>query len=218
MPFSGIISVGRLVVERIDKLRETDYLRVDASAESQKDREQEDGGQQDNFQGLSDKTDWKLLLDKSKLWKKNIQIPVDDIEVIYYRKVNLKTDPSLLRIDLTLKNGEKIAPAFLAISRMAALQIKDLKSGDPLKVANLTRDNILQVTIPLNPALFKDEAKPVDDKKETTDGEITVTQHVVNVNKIVGNKGPNKSPEMLIIYGLIALVVVLVIGVILFFF
>src|SRR5687768_4657187 len=105
------------MAERIDKKGQYEYLRVDSSAETDKDRSQSgqeedrDSGK-DQFQKLQDKTDWNIFLDKSHLWKKNIQINTEEIDAVIFRKLNLKTDPSLLRVDINLADGGSISPAF----------------------------------------------------------------------------------------------------------
>lgn len=158
------------MVERIDKTDRLEYWKVGASTESQKDREQkEESPQKDAFASLSEKTDWRLLFDKSKLWKRNIQILKEEIKSVVYRKINLKTDPSLLRVDIELNGGEWISPAFLAVSRQVGLKIKNLKSREKIPPDLILNNNILRITVPANPQMFRDE-----EEKRGDTGEITV--------------------------------------------
>lgn len=150
-----------MVVERIDKVTRLEGWRVQESSEAKKGGQnsgQETG--KDAFAALHEKTDWQILFEKSRLWKQNIQISRDEIEKVLFHKINLKTDPSLLRVDILLKRGEKISPAFLAVSRATGLKIKNLKQGEPIPEEYILKNNILRVIIPTNPALFADEAKP----------------------------------------------------------
>ena len=71
--------------------------------------------------------------------------------------MNLKTDPSLLRIDIFLKGGEEISPAFLSISRILGLKMKSFNSGDEIPLNLLLVDNVLRITIPANPEIFLKE-------------------------------------------------------------
>lgn len=151
------------MADRIDKMGHMEYWRVHASTETHKDRGQEEDKRdqegKDAFSSLQDKTDWKLLLDKSSLWKRNIQILKEEIDKVLFKKINLRTDPSLLRVDILLKGGEKISPAFVSISRAVGLRIKNMNSGDPIPEDLILRDNVLRITIPANPELFaKEEA------------------------------------------------------------
>lgn len=143
------------MADRIDKINRNDYERVEASVESQKDRSRDENQQEesdkDEFAKAKEKTDWKFLLDNAPQWKRNIQLAREEVEKIIFKKISLKTEPSLLRIDVVLKDGEIISPAFMAISRLVGLKIKNLNSGDLIPAHLLFHNNILRVTIPSNP-------------------------------------------------------------------
>jgi hypothetical protein len=151
------------MAERIDKTGQYEYLRVDSSAASDKDRgqsgeeEDRDSGK-DQFQKFQDKTDWNVFLDKSQLWKQNIEIDIQDIESVIFKNINLKTDPSLLRVDVILTDGGSISPAFIPISRVLALKMKDLKPGEKIPEEFIVKDNVLRITIPTNPEMLVPEA------------------------------------------------------------
>lgn len=209
-----------MAVERIDKTDRLDYWKVQASSETHKDKEQ---GQQetgkDAFASLSEKTDWKLFFGKNQLWKKNIQVQKEEIENIIFKKINLKTDPSLLRIDVELTGGEKISPAFLAVPRALGLQLKNLKPGDLIQEKYLMKDNTLRLTVPTNPKWFTEAEKkqkaipkaPVDESDEAT----------VKRNKMsrLGNLLALRDPqthqirlETVLVYGIAGLLLILFIG------
>lgn len=158
--------------DRIDKINRTDYERVEASAETDKEkgqREQENA--KDSFSSTKEKTDWEIFLDRSKLWNKNIQIHQHEVEKVLFKRMNLKTDPSLLMVDIVLKGEEVISPAFIALSRMKALQIKNLLLDEPIPKELLFVDDILRITIPKNPQLFKEmqqEAKEQKNKESSS--------------------------------------------------
>lgn len=148
------------MVDRIDKsIRVDDPWKIQSTAETYKEKGDQESSK-DEFSGFQEKTDWNLLFDRSKLWKKNIQLQGSEIQSIVFRKINLKTDPSLLRIDVVLNGGEKISPAFLAISRAQGLQIKNLHSGDLVDPALLLQNESMTVTIPTNPDIFKEAEAP----------------------------------------------------------
>ncbi|OGQ06551.1 MAG: hypothetical protein A3G32_01495 [Deltaproteobacteria bacterium RIFCSPLOWO2_12_FULL_40_28] len=142
------------MADRIDKINRVDYERVEASVESQKDRsrdENQEDRDKDEFAKAKEKTDWKLLLDNAPQWKRNIQLAREEVEKIIFQKISLKTEPSLLRIDVVLKDGEIISPAFMAISRLVGLKIKNLNSGDLVPPHLLFHNHVLRITIPSNP-------------------------------------------------------------------
>lgn len=167
------------MADRIDKISSNEAWRVQETKDSRKNSEEQNQDQnqqskdQDQFEHLHDKTDWNLLLEKSRLWKKNYQIPLSDIDQVIFRKVNLKTDPSLLRIEVHTNSGEIIDPAFIAIDRMNALKIKNLESGNPMNLDLITKDTILRITVPRDPAPFEANIQStvresVIEKDETT--------------------------------------------------
>ncbi len=206
------------MVDRIDKTdRVEEYWKIDSSAETYKDKQQgENEGNPDAFASLSEKTDWKLLFDKSQLWKKNIQVLKEEIKQVVFRKLNLKTDPSLLRIDVELISGEKISPAFLAISRYAALQLKNLKSGDPIPESSIMPDSaVLHITIPSNPELFTEEERLLKQKNLNQTTELTVKSNL-SAREIkswgFSPKKRNVRLEVALTYGVIALTLILAIG------
>lgn len=157
------------MVERIDKTDQHDaYWRIESTVSTQKEkRDQESHSDQyDDF----DKTDWNLLFDKSQLWKKNIAIPKNEIEKIQYGKVNLKTDPCLLRVDIFLKNGTSIAPAFVSLARLQGLKIKNFLTGQELPIDSITNEEVLRITIPNKE--FSKTAPPSLQPKNTEKTEI----------------------------------------------
>ncbi len=158
-----------MAIDRIDKTDRREYWQVSAPTESDKDKESSQGDAQeehsDHFEAFGERTDWNILFDKSKLWKRNIQVLKEEIQKLIFRKINLKTDPSLLRLDIELIGGEIITPAFVAISRMNAFRIKHLKNGDIIPPDFLIKDGTLTVNIPTNPKLFE-EIKVKDTEKK----------------------------------------------------
>lgn len=201
------------MVERIEKKDHLEYWQVDASAESKK--EQGGGGQEsegrDAFEKLHDKTDWQLLFDKSRLWKKNIQIPEQDIDQILFRKLNLKTDPSLLRVDMKLKSGESVSPAFLTLARAEAFKIKHLATGQPLPLKHVLQGKSVWVTLPSNPKMLEDYASQVEKKEEETQmqekeeslGDATLKTTITAVSAITNKL----SIEIVLVYGVLLVVI-----------
>lgn len=165
------------MVDRIDKTFQREPWVVESPTESDREKQSGQGeSSQDGYAAFQEKTDWRLLFDQSKLWKKNIQVHDDEIEKILFRKINLKTDPSLLRVDIHLKTGEVISPAFISLSRMNGLKIKHLKSGEEVSSKLLSQDPILRITIPTQPVDQQPPAPPpAEAKQQPADeaGEVT---------------------------------------------
>ncbi len=72
------------MVDRVEKTNANLY-RVDEARDSTDDQSgnQTEGGDEaesDNFEKLANKTDWKVLFDKNSLWKRNVEIKVEDID------------------------------------------------------------------------------------------------------------------------------------------
>lgn len=146
-----------MVEGRIDPIKSTDYLRVENTGDTEKDRrqsQQEGQDNQDAFRSFQEKTDWNKLFDKTKLWKKNIIIPKSEIKECLFYKINLKTDPSLLRLSIIKQDGQKIPTCFLSLSRANGLRIKNLKISDKIPLDLLSSDDNIQITIPNNPDLL----------------------------------------------------------------
>lgn len=231
------------MVDRIQKPSDTEYLRVEASAESedrggQDEEEQEEESSTDEFSSFHEKTDWQVLFDKSKLWKKNIALSQDEIEQVIFRKVNLKTDPSLLRVDIVLSDGEVIAPAFMAISRMQGLQVKSIPSGQEIPLNKIFVGHTINITIPTNPELFQEKtpsaiktstkktpspsptppqtpAKNLDDTDDTvTESTLTSLNPRLNWKDILKPVDPENQKirlEIVSIYALIAVLLTLIV-------
>ncbi len=196
------------MVERIVNRDLLEYWKVDSSHETEKDRQQSEGDSE--FSSPYDKTDWKLLFDKSRLWNRNVRVTLDEVDSIYFKKINLKGDPSLLRVDILLKSGSRISPAFLHISRGHGLKLKNLKPGSRIDPTELTRDPHLQVTVPANPALFQAEESKIQEVTKTivpVKRESEETTKILRVTKLgfLSLKDPitqKTRPEIVILYSL----------------
>ena len=183
----------------------------------------EQGEGKDAYGALHEKTDWHLLFEKSRLWKQNIQIGRDEINEVLFQKINLKTDPSLLRVDITLKDGEKISPAFVSISRETGFKIKHLMKGEPIPREIILKDNFLRITIPADPQLFAREevtaGGPVKPKPEVLPKvleETTITRYLgrplLEALKLKDSVTGKLRTEILLIYGVSVLIFSLFLG------
>ena len=123
-------------------------------------------------------------------------------------------------MDIQLKGGEKISPAFVAISRLNAFKIKQLKSGDPLPLEPLFPGRALTITVPTNPKLFvEEEKKPApsppkpatDEKDETTVRSIKVRDFLLRIG-VTDPITLKIRPEMVIVYGVVLLTLLFVGG------
>lgn len=158
----------------------------------------------DAYDALHEKTDWHLLFEKSRLWKQNIQIGRDEIADVLFQKINLKTDPSLLRVDIVLKDGATISPAFVSISRGVGFKIKNLKPGEAIPRDIILKDNFLRITIPADPKLFvQEETTQVEKPAVKIPGDdITITKYLLRLSR----------SEILTIAGVSLLALFLLIG------
>ncbi|HBF13674.1 MAG TPA: hypothetical protein DDW49_09890 [Deltaproteobacteria bacterium] len=220
------------MVDRIEKTERFEYWQVRDTAETHKDREQKEDNGKDAFQSFQEKTDWQLLFDKTQLWNKNVQLTKDEIEKIIFKKMNLKTDPSLLRVNIILKGGGLMNPAFLAISRQVALTLKTLKTDDIIPLETLTKDNVLRITVPRDPQSFlkEEEQLRTEEKKSAppasrnNEGSTTgihpakQTGNILQTLNILNTKTHRIKKDILTIYAIALVVFVLFVwGLILIF-
>lgn len=110
----------------------------------------EEGQESDNFNQMMDESDWKDLFGKSKLWQKDIQVKVDEINRIKLLGVNIKSNPAVLKVRLFFYDGNVIETAFLKIPRAVALKFRDIKSASFIDVNQLTKDPVIRVSVPKN--------------------------------------------------------------------
>lgn len=150
------------MVNRIEPVRpsETPGIdRVDAdggrSGQEQPEADTEEKG--DAYDKLSEKTDWNILFDKSHLWQQSVDVPVEDILELKFVTVNLKTDPCLLQLKASLKDGSTYDPAFLSMSRASGLKLKNLPRGSRLPVGQVTRSRVLTLTVPKDEGRVREE-------------------------------------------------------------
>lgn len=208
------------MVDRIDKIDGAEnYWKIAASTETDKEKshQEQDSRKKDVFDSLGEKTDWKSLFDKSKLWNHNIQLGRDETKQVLFRKLNLKTDPSLLKVDVELNGGETITPAFISISRSVGLQIKNLKNGDAIPLNLIFQGDLLRLTIPTNPELFiQEEEKAKQQMGQPAEVETDPLNEPTVKSRPPKNKSAWRAPEMLMIYGtaLLAIVVMIIIFII----
>lgn len=153
------------MVERIEKKEYFEYWQVETANEAHKDRRDGEESPQDQYKNPFETTDWKLFFDKSRLWNKNIQVLRDEISQIVFQKINLKTDPSLLRLDIHLDGGTVLSPAFVSITRGESLKFKTLLPGQTIPVENLIKDKTLHVMVPTNPQQFLEEEKKLQQRQ-----------------------------------------------------
>ncbi|EKD51618.1 MAG: hypothetical protein ACD_62C00215G0002 [uncultured bacterium] len=143
------------MVDRLEIKYSNQTYRVDASRdaleEERKESQDEEGDGQpndDKFGSLRDGQDLQRLFEKNQLWNRNIQIKVEDIDKIKVLGLNLKTEPSLLKIRIFLYDGAVIPTAIVSVSRSLAFQIRGLKNAAFVDVNMLTKGTVLSVTVP----------------------------------------------------------------------
>ena len=151
------------MVDRVEKTGANPY-RVDETKEAlddegsnNQDQGDENEGDADNFDKLNKKTNWKSLFDKSDLWQRNVEVKIEEIDRIKFLGINLNTNPALLKIRVFMYDGAEIHTAFMAISRVQAMQLKNFNSSAHIDVNLLTTEASLWLTIPHDEAAVDKE-------------------------------------------------------------
>lgn len=148
------------MVDQINKIHDNAF-RVHEAKDSTEEEEQrpsneEADGEPDVFDSLANKTNWKILFDKSNLWDRNVEVKIEDIDRIKLLGINLKTNPALLKLRVFLFDGEIINTAFLSVSRSLGLKIKNSKDAS-INVNDLTNERSLWLTLPTDENLLDEE-------------------------------------------------------------
>lgn len=173
------------MADRIDKFDpNAGVYRVQETRDSLEEEQQNQGGDEgdenrDSFDRLSEKTDWNLLFEQQNLWKKNIEIPVEEIASIKFLGINIKTDPSLLNIRVALNDGQVLTQAFLPIARMQGFKFKSTPRLSDLNIKQITSGPILNVTTPVDEDELNKEITKITRKPKT--GEVTFSQRMKNL-------------------------------------
>jgi len=144
------------MVDRVhNKFDPTSLQRVNAARdalEEEKDKggqDEEDGeGKEDGFDALAEKKNWQVLFDKNSLWKRNIELKVDEIQSVKILGVNIQSDPSLVKMRVFMKDGSDVNTAFMSVSRSVAIKLKGEQRATITDLSLLTKDLSLRVTIP----------------------------------------------------------------------
>jgi hypothetical protein len=152
------------MVDRVDKIRFPEIRRVnpnDSATDERKRRQQPNSEEEDEagdgFDLLSERTDWHVLFDHPHLWQQNVEILAEEVKRIQYLGINLKTDPSLLKIRVDLHDGSVIPNAYLSVARSYALQLKNLQRLAPIELKRLTSSKVLWLTIPKDEKSLREE-------------------------------------------------------------
>ena len=152
------------MVDRVENRFEQPHLyRVDGTRDALEEERSKDGnegedeGEPDNFDKLRDSDDLRSLFNKAHLWQRNIEVKVEDIDKIKVLGVNLKTDPSLLKIRIFLYDGQVIPTAFLSISRELGFKVRSLKDTAFIDVNVLTKERVLRITMPKDESQLDEE-------------------------------------------------------------
>lgn len=167
------------MVDRISKIN-PDHTRVDASRDAtdeegrrqpEDDGEETDGqGEGDAFDRLRDRTDWSILIDQPRTNQKRVDVLVEDIEALKFLHINLKTNPSLLNVEVKLKDGGRFPSAYFSIPRHMALTFQHARYGSRVDPADLTEAK----TIPF----FVPDVREADEVTRVTAVEKTFSQTV----------------------------------------
>lgn len=151
------------MVDRVDKIRFPEVRRVNASEDALEDRKRRgrdnDGPEddEDGFNLISDRTDWQILFDQPHLWQQNLELMVDEIRALSFLGVNLKTDPSLLKVRAELHDGSIYDEAYLSVPRSFGMQIKVLSRYSAIPLGKLTSGKSIWLTVPKDKAAVREE-------------------------------------------------------------
>ena len=151
------------MVDRVDKIRFPEVRRVNPSDDALEDRNRRGQGQEaaeedeDGFNLISDRTDWQILFDQPHLWQQGLELMVDEIRALSFLGVNLKTDPSLLKVRAELLDGSIYQEAYLSVPRSFGMQIKILPRFSPIPLGKLTAGKSIWLTVPKDVAAVREE-------------------------------------------------------------
>lgn len=167
------------MVDRVyNKYGETQLYRVDAtrdSLEEEKGKENpEEGegeGKPSEFANIK-KKDWQQLVDKNHLWKRNLTLKTEEVRAVKILGLNLKSDPSLIKLRIFLNDGREINTAFMSLERSRALKLQTGHESSVTDLKLLTSDQILRVTIP------QDEQRVDDEITRVTKPEVTLSETI----------------------------------------
>lgn len=146
-------------MDRIPKINSHDHARVDATKDSTEDagggaqpEEEEEQSRPkspgDGFNPLMDKTNWQIYLDPTRTNQKMLTLQTADISEMRFLKINLKTNPSLLNVAVTLKDGMTYPSAYVSLARHLAVSFQHEKENGRLDVRDVTEDKTLTLFVP----------------------------------------------------------------------
>lgn len=213
------------MVNRINKTHLPENRRVEEvdDDDQRKNQQQDQGDDKDEFDKLSEKTDWNVLFNKSHLWRQTIDVAVEDIQEILFLSVNLKTDPCLLQIKVTMHDGVVLENAFLSIARSAGLRFKNLRRLTRIPLGNFTRGRMISLTIPKDEKAVKEEITRVTNNPQEKSVSKLIRRLVSHNTWLhrLGIKDPVSqriNREILMIYVTISVVVVTFVAGIIYLF
>lgn len=128
-----------------------DQHRDATEQEGQKKKRDEDD-QEDAFDQMSDHKQWDTLFDQSHLWQRNIEIKTDDVSRAKILGINVNSNPAVIKLRLTMVNGDVYPVVFLSLSRSKALKLKNQfhSLNVEIPVHEITTDVRFWVTVPVN--------------------------------------------------------------------
>lgn len=147
------------MVDRISKINPHDHLRVDEIGEEEdearkrqeEEEEEEEKKKSNSFESEKKRMDELLLQEKAYQRHKGpmsrVELAQDEIAEVIFEGVELKTDPSLLRIQLYKKDGQFFKEATLALPRSLAIRYRVLKLGSVLDFQNFLNENAKMVVL-----------------------------------------------------------------------
>jgi len=152
------------MVDRIDKLKPTNYWKLQATAEAKKDKRGQSGednkGDPDSFE---EKPDWNRLIVKEEK-RETLNIYSGDIQSVLFKGVSTSRDQASLEVDIILKDGSRKDSALISLSKTEGFKWMHHKVGDPLSHEALSRDPYLKASVILNPKGIM-EARPVGEQQ-----------------------------------------------------
>ncbi len=150
------------MVDRIEKIKSTDYWKVEGTHDPKKDKREESGGGQEQRSSFDEKTDWTRLISKDAVPRETLNIPVQSIEKFIFKGVSTWRDVAALEMDILLKEGGLKKSALVSIPRMEGLKLVHCQPGQELNLGFLTQSESLRVAVlappqvsPVSPASSK---------------------------------------------------------------
>ncbi|MBL7686098.1 MAG: hypothetical protein JNK65_08720 [Deltaproteobacteria bacterium] len=124
------------MVDRIDKLKPSEYWKLEGSNETKKDKKRDSESEEKFKQASSfeEKNDWNRLITK-ELKREPLTVKTVHIQSLRFKGLTSSREQASVEVDLSLKDGSQWNSALLAVSRNQGLKLLHYQAGEEIPVA-----------------------------------------------------------------------------------